>query len=82
MKHVQPGRAYQWSTCMRHKIVKQEFLGSSATLPVGQVKCEVVKKAKAKAKQGYALPEQYAHLQPLPTFLKGDLDSQSSISDE
>ncbi|KAI0731784.1 DNA glycosylase [Fomitopsis betulina] len=60
---------------MRRVTVKQELLGSCGKLPVAEVKRQVVKKAKTlKTKRGYAPPEQYAHLQSLPEFLREDLD--------
>ena len=81
-KCAQPEHAYRRSTRVRQVTVKQELLGSSTTLSVGQVKREAVKRVKAKAKRGYAPPEQYAHLQLLPEFLKEDLDSKSYIGEE
>lgn len=70
------------STRMRRVTVKQELLGSCGKLPVAEVKRQVVKKAKTlKTKRGYAPPEQYAHLQSLPEFLREDLDSELILHD-
>ena len=81
-KPVPSELATRRSTRVRRVTVKQELLGSSTTLPVSDIKREVVKKVvkakgKAKAKRGDAPPEQYAHLQLLPEYLKEDLDSES-----
>ncbi|KZT66634.1 DNA glycosylase [Daedalea quercina L-15889] len=64
------------STRSTRATVKQEVLGStSTTLAVTEVKRKVVKKkVAAKTKRGYAPPEQYAHLQFLPEFIKEGLD--------
>ncbi|KAH9830082.1 uracil-DNA glycosylase-like protein [Rhodofomes roseus] len=62
------------STRVRRGTVKQELLNTSFPV-VKTVKQEVVGKVKKiNTKRGYASPEQYAHLQLLPEFLKEELD--------